>query len=250
MISRFKAFLRPAPPPPRSPSLEYLPATVADRKRDLALGSMYPLRRATGVFHPDLPLHPDGYRPMTENESRAARDFKARYQALGREAEAAGRRDRFDALEYKQTYRREGDAIVANQPGLIAGTEWGIPRQSGLYPAGTVVDIHSHPNIPRPGNDIPSETDHRSAHRARTNALHRPGTSLDGCLMYDPITDAFFGYTGAPAGDRGKLAYHRLYDPFPAPGQGNAPHTPGSPAWGGSPTSSVAGSRGHGALET
>jgi hypothetical protein len=260
MISRLARLFRPEsrPLPPRSPSLEYLPNTIGDRKRDLKLGSMLPHRNAFGDFHPDMPLHPATSRPMTGVEAAAARDFKARYEALGCSAERAGQRDKFDALEYKQTYRREGGSIVPNQPELIYGTEWGIPSQPGLFPAGTVADIHSHPNVPRPGNNIPSETDHRSAHRARTNALHREGTRLDGCMMYDPVSDAFFGYTGAPTGPRGQLEYQRLYDPFPGPsapaqrplpalpGQGNVPGTPD----GASPASSLAGRHGHGSQET
>lgn len=255
MIGRFTRLFRPdpRPAPPRSPSLEYLPRTTADRKRDVKLGSLLPHRETFGEFHPDMPHHPANSRPMTGEEAAAARDFKARYEALGRSAERAGERDRFDALEYKQTYRREGDQIAPNQPGLIFGSEWGIRRQPGLYPAGTVVDIHSHPNIPRPGNNIPSETDHRSAHQVRTNALNREGTDLNGCLMYDPVSDAFFGYSGAPSGPRGQLEYQRLYDPFPAPvdpagkalpalpGQGNAQGT--------SPASSAAAGHGRGSPE-
>lgn len=243
MINRFARLFRPNPQPslPRTPSLEYLPQTRTDRKRDVSLGGMLPHRQETGAFHPDMPLHPANSRPMSEAESAATRDFKARYEALGRSADQAGAKDRFDSLEYKQTYRREGDAILPNQPELIRGTEWGIHRQPGLYPAGTVVDIHSHPNLPRTGNDIPSETDHRSAHRVRTNALNREGTNLNGCLMYDPVSDAFFGYTGAPTGPRGQLEYQRLYDPFPGPAQGNLQGTQG----GGSASSSMNAGDGH-----
>ena len=166
---------RPNPTAPlhRTPSFDYDPKTLADRKRDLQLGAMYPLRRATGGLHPDMPLHPSQTRPMSREEAEATRDFKARYQAKAESAAGRGFKPAFDALEYKQTYRREGDAVIANQTDLIVGTPWGIKHQLGLFPAGTCVDIHSHPNVPRPGNNVPSEVDHRSAHRNRTNALDR-----------------------------------------------------------------------------
>ena len=219
MIARLTRLFRPNAPPPlqRTPSLDYEPRNLEARKRDLHLGSLYPLRRAVGDFHPDMPLHPAHTRPMSEDEALATRDFKARYQAKAVAAEQRGFKPAFDALEYKQTYRREGERLVPNQHDFIVGTEWGIPRQPGLFPAGTRVDIHSHPNIPRPGNNIPSEADHRSAHRNRTNALNRPGTDLPGAIMYDPVSDVFFGYTGEPTGRTGGLEYQRLYDPFPAP---------------------------------
>ncbi len=224
--------------------MDYEPVTKEARKRDLHLGAMFPLRRATGKFHPEMPTYPARTRPMTRDEADATRDFKARYQAKSDAAEARGFKPAFDALEYKQTYRREGDRMLANQPGLIVGTDWGIPHQPGLYPPGTRVDIHSHPNIPRLGNDIPSEADHRSAHRNRTNALNRPGTQLDGSLLYDPVSDAFFGYSGEPSGRHGGLEYARLYDPFPRP-TGDKPLPPLPDQGNLQDTSSTGGSVGH-----
>ncbi len=216
-------YTRPKTPPPQptgpvlghTPSLKYQPMTKADRKTDERLQEMIQYREKKGEAHPDLPTEPAGTREMTAEEAAATRLFRERYFMTGREANITGNRWDFERHEFYQTYRREGQEIVANQPELIMGGFNFIPPQSGRFPPGTRIDIHSHPHQKHPSNAIPSDLDQRVAHQLRTNALHRPGTSISGAIMYYPPEDTFFGYTGELTGRRKRPEFHELVDTFP-----------------------------------
>ena len=212
----------PAPPSPNpsqalvhTPSLKYQPLTKADRKTDEHLQEMVRYRERKGQPHPDLPTKPAGAREMTGEEAAATRLFRDRYLRTELEANMNGTRGDFDRHEYCQTYRREGDEIVANRDGFIVGGFNYVAPQSGRFPPGTRVDIHSHPNMAHPANAMPSDLDQRVAHQLRTNALHRPGTMMSGAIMYYPPTGKFFGYSGELTGFRKRPEYHELIDTLP-----------------------------------
>ena len=198
-----------------TPSLKYQPLTRADRKTDEHLQEMIRFRERTGDPHPDLPTAPAGIREMTGEEAAATRLFRERYFMTGREANIEGSRWDFERHEFYQTYRREGDDIVANQDRLVMGGFNFVEPQSGRFPAGTRIDIHSHPDMKHPSNAIPSDLDQRVAHQLRTNALHRPGTRMSGAIMYYPPLDTFFAYSGELTGRRKRPEFHELADPFP-----------------------------------
>jgi hypothetical protein len=198
-----------------TPSLKYLPASKADARQDETLLEMIRYRERTGHPHPALPLGPTGTRTMTCEEAAATRLFRERYFMAARESDIAGTRFEFDRREYCQTYRREGEDMIPNQPELIVGGFNFVAPQSGRFPPGTCVDIHSHPNVKSPANAIPSDLDQRVAHQLRTNALHRPGTRLDGAIMYYPPADTFYAYTGEFEGPGKRLVFRELIDPYP-----------------------------------
>lgn len=222
MMNRFARIFRPARP--LYPSPEH-PQTPAGSGRSAESAGVLLRFQVPRQVHSATPADPSGTRPMTPMESEAASDFKARYEALGNSAEARGFKPAFDALEFRQTYRLVGDGAIANQEELIVATPWGFRLQSGRYPPGTCVGIHSHANLPRPGN-----------------ALHPPGTALAGSIIYDPVGDAFFRYSGGASGPGGGLEYAGLHDPdtaaggpmeiestsLPLPGHGNMEATESS----------------------
>ena len=196
---------------PRTPSLDYLPLTKDDKKVEKYYQGLIKHRSKTGQPHADLPMQPAGKRLMTDEEAAATRIFKAQH---ARVPDA-------DSREYQQTYRREGDEMVANQDGLIPGGPNFVEHQPGMYPPGSRIDIHSHPDIVQPKNAVPSDLDYKTANQLRTNALHRPGTDLSGAILYYPPKDVFYGYSGERTGPNRTPEFHELVDPFP---KSTAPH--------------------------
>jgi hypothetical protein len=206
---------QPQKPLTHTPSLSYQAKTPADLKTDEHLQEMVRYRERKGEPHPDLPLRPAGSRQMTPDEAAATRLFRERYFETGRKSDIEGSRWDFDRHEYCQTYRREGEEIVANQADMIVGGFNYVAPQSGRFPPGTRVDIHSHPNLRSKHNGMPSDLDQRVAHQLRTNALHRPGTQISGAIMYYPPKDVFYGYTGELVGLRKRPEFHELVDTLP-----------------------------------
>jgi hypothetical protein len=241
-------------PPQRTPSLEYKPKTKDDKQVAGYYQNIRAHHNRTNTIHPDMPLGPAGSRAMTPDEAAATRIFKDQHDRVPD-----------TQVEYMQTYRREGDEIVANQQGLIQGERTRVGGVSGLYPPGSRIDIHSHPDVHKLTNSIPSDLDYLHAHHARTNKLHRPGTEMDGAIMYYPPTQTFFGYTGERVGPQRRPEFLELRDPFPSQGMdpnrapidrmrvpdGSLPPAPGSvpAAHGGSPFNQPGTSNAPGTLE-
>ncbi|MDB5106029.1 MAG: hypothetical protein JWP91_3718 [Fibrobacteres bacterium] len=199
-------------PAQRTPSLEYKPQTKVDKRDAAYYRSIRAFRDQTGFIHPDIPMQPAGRRLMTPDEAAATLIFRDHH-------------DRVDdpQVEYLQTYRREGGEIVANQDQLIRGGHVHVDNVPGLYPPGSRIDIHSHPDVDRPLNAVPSDADYLHAQQVRTNALHREGTEMTGGIMYYPPTRTFFGYTGERVGPGMRPEFHEL---IPRPGDTSKPLPP------------------------
>jgi hypothetical protein len=210
---RVEAPVTPPPERPPSPSLNYHPRTDEDRQISVYLESLVEFRENTDETHPAIPSERAGKVKMTSEEVAATRIFRGQYQAVRRLCSEHKTVDDVRKMEFRQTYRKDGNEIVANQS-LMVGEKDRVDAQSGMYPPHTLFDIHSHPDIPHPLLALPSEADYGVAHANATNALHREGTNVK-MLLYYPPTDTFFRFSVKREGTTGIPQFHQLSDRHP-----------------------------------